>query len=125
MNVMVALSSRCNDNAQLFHNVERVPFDVARSVEPDGDERLGRGVHVLHLRLPAGVRVRELRGQEASVAQRRLSSRRESRHPGRYAPSIYRSEPFLFLSNCCCYFFLWITTVHRLRSNQLFVFYVS
>lgn len=76
---------RCDDDAQLFHDVERLPVDAAGRLEPDGHERLGRGVHVLHLRESPGVRVRQLRGQEATAPQRGLSPGRESRYPGNFA----------------------------------------
>lgn len=73
---------RCNNNVEFFHDIERFSVDAAGGVEPDGDERVGRRVHVLHLRLAAGVRVRQLRGPQAAAAQRRLPARREPGHPG-------------------------------------------
>lgn len=85
MLVLLLSVDRCDDNAQLLHNVERFPVDVARRVEPDCHECVGRRVHVLHLRQSARVRLRELRRPETADAQRRLSSRRESRHPGTFA----------------------------------------
>lgn len=52
---------RCDDDAQLLHDVERLPVDAARRVEPNCHERVGRRVYVLHLRQLARVRLRELR----------------------------------------------------------------
>lgn len=44
---------------------------------------MGRCLHVLHLRVPARVRLRQLCRTQAAAAQRRLSSRRESGHAGK------------------------------------------
>lgn len=77
---------RCNNDAQLFHHVEWLPGDAARRFEPDCHERVGRRVHVLHLRESSRVRLRELRRPQAADAQRCLSSGREPRHPGTTLP---------------------------------------
>ena len=55
-------SDRCNYYVEFLHNVQRIPFHFARRFELNGYERMGRGVHVFHLRLAAGIRVRQLRG---------------------------------------------------------------
>lgn len=73
---------RCNNDAQLFHHVEWLPGNAARRFELDCHERVGRRVHVLHLRESSRVRLRELRRPQTADAQRCLSSGRESRHPG-------------------------------------------
>lgn len=52
---------RCDDDAQLLHDVERFPLDAARRVELNCHERLGWRLYVLHLRQLARVRLRELR----------------------------------------------------------------
>lgn len=52
---------RCDDDAQLLHDVERFPVDAARRVKLNCHERVGRRVYVLHLRQLARVRLRELR----------------------------------------------------------------
>lgn len=76
------LCFRCNNDAQLFHHVEWLPGNAARRFEPDCHERVGRRVHVLHLRESSRVRLRELRRSQTADAQRCLSSGREPRHPG-------------------------------------------
>lgn len=73
---------RCNNDAQLFHHVEWLPGNAARRFELDCHERVGRRVHVLHLRESSRVRLRELRRPQTADAQRCLSSGREPRHPG-------------------------------------------
>lgn len=82
---------RCNDDAQFFHNVERFPVDVAGGVEFDSDERLGWRMYVFHLRLAAGVRLRELRGPKTAPAQCRLSPRRKSRHTSEFSTRFFTS----------------------------------
>lgn len=52
---------RCDNNAQFFHHFQRFPIDVARRVESDGDERLGRRLYVFHLREFTRICLRELR----------------------------------------------------------------
>lgn len=63
---------RRNNNAQFFHDVQRFPIDAPGGVQSDGDERLGRGVYVLYLRVLARVRLRQLRGTQKALAQRSL-----------------------------------------------------
>lgn len=63
---------RRNNNAQFFHDVQRFPIDAPGGVQSDGDERLGRGVYVLYIRVLAGVRLRQLRGTQKALAQRGL-----------------------------------------------------
>lgn len=82
--VIIESDFRCNDNAQLFHNVERLSFDTTSRLKFDCHERMGRCVHVFHICEPPRVRVRQLRRTEATTSQRRLSSRRESRNPGTF-----------------------------------------
>lgn len=72
---------RRHDHAEFFHHLERFPQHTAGGFEPDRDERVGRRLHVLHLRVPARVRVRQLRRPETAPAQRRLPAGRESGHP--------------------------------------------
>nr|WBV79777.1 glutamate-gated chloride channel B [Thrips tabaci] len=72
-----------DDNAQLFHHFQRFPVDAARRVQPHGHERVGRRVHVLHLRVASRVCGRQLRGQEEAPAQRGVPPGGEPRHPGR------------------------------------------
>lgn len=79
---------RRNNHAEFFHHLERFPQHTAGGFEPDGDERVGRRLHVLHLRVPARVRVRQLRRPEAAPAQRRLPAGRKSGHPGRSFPRV-------------------------------------
>lgn len=76
---------RCNNNVEFFHNIEWVQIDTAGRVEPDGDERVGRRVHVFYLCVVTRVRVRQLRGEEATPTQCRLPTRGESGHTGEYS----------------------------------------
>lgn len=78
------LSRRCHHHAQLFHDVQRVSLDAAGGVESDGDERLGRRVYVLHLRVAARVRMRQLRGPQTAAPQRCVQAGRKSRHAGMF-----------------------------------------
>lgn len=73
---------RCNNNAQFFHYVERFSLDPARGVEFDCHERVGRSLHVLHIRFSVRIRVRQLRRKKTSPTQRRLPPRGKSRHAG-------------------------------------------
>jgi len=50
-------------------------------------------VYVLHLRLLAGIRLRQLCGAKATPAQRRLSARRESRNTGKLNNHLIRFTP--------------------------------
>lgn len=77
---------RCNDNAEFLHNVERVQIHAASRLQPDRHERLGRGLHVLYLRQSTRIRLRKLRGQEATFTQCRLQA---GRKPGDSGMSIY------------------------------------
>lgn len=77
---------RRHNHAEFFHHLERFPQHTAGGFEPDGDERVGRRLHVLHLRVPARVCVRQLRRPETAPAQRRLPAGRKSGHPGRFLP---------------------------------------
>lgn len=52
---------RCDDDAQLLHDIERFPLYAARRVKFNCHERVGRRVYVLHLRQFARIRLRELR----------------------------------------------------------------
>jgi len=54
---------------------------------------VGRRLHVLHLRLPAGIRLRQLCGAKAAPAQRRLPARRESRNTGKLNNHLIRFTP--------------------------------
>lgn len=80
---------RCNNDAQLFHHVEWLPGNAARRFELDCHERMGRRMHVLHLRESSRVRLCELRWSQTADAQRCLSSGRESRHPGTLLINIF------------------------------------
>lgn len=85
---------RRDNHAEFLHYLERFPEHPARGVQSDGDERVGRGLHVLHLRLLAGVCLRQLRGAKATAAQRRLSAGRESRNTGKLNNnSIHTRQP--------------------------------
>lgn len=77
------LSSRRNDNAEFFHHIERFPEYITSRFQLDSNEHLGWRVHVLHLCIALGIRLCQLRGKEASDAQCRLSSGRESRNSGK------------------------------------------
>lgn len=79
-----SLPYRCNNDAQLFHDFEWFSIDSARGLQPDCDERVGRCLHVLHLRQPPGVRVCQLRGPETPPPQYSLQARREPRHAGKH-----------------------------------------
>lgn len=60
--------TRGDYDAQLFHHLQRFPVHPTCGVQPNGDERMGRGVHVFYLRIPVRVCVCELRGTEKTVA---------------------------------------------------------
>lgn len=81
---MFIFGYRCNDNVEFFHYIERVSVHPACGVESYGHERVGRGVHVFHLRVTARVRMRELRGQKKAFTQCGLQTWRESGHSGEY-----------------------------------------
>lgn len=100
--IIVNSAYRCYNNVELFHNIERVSVDITGRVELDCHERMGRRVYVLYLRFPAGVRVRQLRGQEATSSQRRVPPRREPCHAGNYHPLLR-----FFTSLCCFKQFVW------------------
>lgn len=70
--------------AQFLHYLERFSKHIAGGVQSDRNERVGRRLYVLHLRIAAGVRLCQLCGPQASIAQCGLSSWRESRHAGNY-----------------------------------------
>lgn len=76
--------SRCNNNAQFFHNLKWIPFHATCRIEPHRHECLGWSVHVFHLRVFVRVRVRELRGAKEAPPQRRVQAGGESRHAGQY-----------------------------------------
>lgn len=73
---------RCDDHVEFFHHVQRFPKYTSGRVQFDGDERVGRSLHVLHLRVPPRVRLRQLRGSQAAAAQRRLPPGREPSDSG-------------------------------------------
>lgn len=75
-------SHRRYDHAEFFHHIERFPEYLTSRFQSDGYERVGWCVHVLHLRIAAGVCLCQLCGKEASATQRRLPTRRESSHSG-------------------------------------------
>lgn len=68
---------RCNNNAQLFHNVKWFPIYVTRRVQSNSDECLGRRLYVLYLRFSTRIRLCKLRGKEKAAAQRCLQARRK------------------------------------------------
>lgn len=63
---------RCNDDVELFHNIEWIQIDTASGLQFNSNERLGRGVHVFYIRVTPRVRVCELRRSEEASAQRRI-----------------------------------------------------
>ena len=73
---------RCDNNAQLFHNLKRIPFNVAGGIKPDCHECVGWCVHVFHLRVLIRIRMCELRRKKAAASQRRLPARGKSRDTG-------------------------------------------
>lgn len=75
---------RRHDYVEFFHNLKRIPEHAAGCLQSDRHERVGRRLHVLHLRIASRVRVRQLRGQKAAAAQCCLSTRRESSDTGNY-----------------------------------------
>lgn len=52
---------RCDNNVEFFHYIEWFPKYSASGIEFNGYERLGRRMHVLHLRQFVGIRLGELR----------------------------------------------------------------
>lgn len=74
---MFASFFRCNNNAQLFHNVKRFPIYVTRRLQSNSDECLGRRLYVLYLRFSSRIRLCKLRGKEKTAAQRCLQARRK------------------------------------------------
>jgi hypothetical protein len=64
--VLTPFVRRCDNNAQLFHNLKRIPFNVAGGIEPDCHECVGWCVHVFHLRVLIRIRMCELRRKKAT-----------------------------------------------------------
>lgn len=73
---------RRHHHAQLLHHVQQLPLFAARRVQPEGHVHVGQRVHVLHLRVAARVRRRQLRGTQEAQTQHCLHARRECGHTG-------------------------------------------
>ena len=99
-------------------------------------------MHVFHLCKPPRVRLRQLRGTKTTASQRRLSSRRESRHPGtlptNLTPTIHkilqkkniscaksRSLSFSLLLSLVLLTFFSLFTFHMVRRKKIFKNYLS
>lgn len=60
--------NRRNNNAEFFHNIERFPRHIARRIQFDGHECVGRRLYGLHLCIATGIRLRQLRGPQTAIA---------------------------------------------------------
>lgn len=61
--------NRRNNNAEFFHHIQWFPQHVTGGFEFDRYECMGRRVHVFHLRVAAGIRVRQLCWPKTTAAQ--------------------------------------------------------
>lgn len=87
------MCDRCDNDVEFFHDIERVSVHIASCVESNCNERVGRCMHVFHLRLAAGICMRQLRRKEETIAQRSLPTRRKPSHSGKTSD---------YLSRFCC-----------------------
>lgn len=76
--------TRCDDNVEFFHYVQRFPKYTTGRVQFNGDERVGRRLYVFYLRVPPRIRLRQLCGSQAAAAQRGLPTRREPSDSGKF-----------------------------------------